>query len=69
MPVNGFTRDFKTFRFKFINLNPDLRPKYVEFNISGKDTCYWKGHYGAKIRNISFKLIPVKIYSENNFKY
>lgn len=52
-------REFTTFSFKYTHPDPLETPHSITFLISGKDTCYWAGHYGAKIRNITFKLVPI----------
>ena len=54
------SREFIYYMIKFINPNPERKPHSIAFSLSGKDTCYWKGNYGAKIRNITLKIMPIE---------
>lgn len=55
-------KEFTTYSFKYIHEESESIPHSVVFEVSGKDTCFWAGHYGAKIRNISFSLVPLSYW-------
>lgn len=58
--LKGLSREYKFFNLKYIHTQPDKRPDRINFYISGKDTCFWAGHYGAKFKTVTVKIIPIE---------
>ncbi|EAR93394.2 F-box protein (macronuclear) [Tetrahymena thermophila SB210] len=51
--------------FKFYNIasyvkSQQSKPHKIIFSISGKDSRFWKGHFGPRLRSITCKLIPIQ---------
>ncbi|KAL4512968.1 hypothetical protein ABPG72_017653 [Tetrahymena utriculariae] len=76
-------KEFETIQrgFKFYNIaayikNQSLNqstPHKIIFSISGKDSRFWAGHFGPRLRSITCRLIPVSTQQEiclfnNSFK-
>ncbi|EAS00025.2 F-box associated region protein (macronuclear) [Tetrahymena thermophila SB210] len=58
--IKDLTREYKFYNLKYIHSWPDKVPHKINFYISGKDTCFWAGHYGAKFKSITVKIIPIE---------
>jgi hypothetical protein len=46
-----------------------LTPTHVTLTISGKDTCYWAGHYGAIISGITLRGLPYETKEEREYAF